>query len=103
MAQTVPLSWSGSFASFGGPLASGGTHSWRAWGDWGQFNRFYLFSAFSDGSVACDIQVQNVSHAQSHDANGKPVDETHFEIHNRHSDGPVMYYFYIAWTTPIEV
>jgi hypothetical protein len=30
--STVPLSWSGRFENFGGPLAPGDTDSWVAWG-----------------------------------------------------------------------
>lgn len=103
MAQVVPLNWYGSFANFGGPLASGDTHYWWArGGDWGRENRFYLFSAFCDGSIAADIEVQHVSHYRTLDT-GNIVDETHFEIHNKGSDAPVYYYFYMAWSDPINV
>jgi hypothetical protein len=102
MAQTVPLNWQGRFENFGGPLASGDTHYWRAWGDFGRENRFYLFSAFCDGSVAADIEVAHVSHFRKLDG-GQIIDETHFEIHNKGSDAPVYYYFYIAWSDPINV
>jgi hypothetical protein len=103
MAQVVPLNWYGSFANFGGPLASGDTHYWwAAGGDWGRENRFYLFSAFCDGSIAADIEVAHVSHYRRLD-NGNIVDETHFEIHNKGSSAPVYYYFYMAWSDAINV
>ncbi|HEX3339907.1 MAG TPA: hypothetical protein VHT68_12135 [Pseudolabrys sp.] len=100
--STVPLSWSGRFENFGGPLASGDTDQWVGWGFLGQENRFYQFTAFCDGSVAADIEVTNVSHYRRLD-NGTIVDETHFDIHNKGSDAPVMYYFYSAWSDPINV
>lgn len=106
MAQTVPLTWSGSFGNFGGPLASGATHSWVGTGEWGAENRFYQFSVFSDGVSVSDLEVRNVTHHRAPGAAGGFVDETHFDIHNRntrHTDPPVMYYFYIAWTNSIMV
>ena len=103
MAQVVPLNWQGSFASFGGPLASGGTDFWFATGgDWGRENRFYLLSAFCDGSVAADIEVQHVSHFRKLEG-GNIVDETHFQIHNNGSAEQVFYFFYMAWSDPINV
>jgi len=100
MAQVVPLNWRGSFVSWGGPLASGDTHSWwAAGGEWGQFNRFYLFSVFGDGSVPATFGVRNIRHRRT--AGGG--DETNFEIHNYGSDAPAYYYFYMAWTDPINV
>jgi hypothetical protein len=100
MAVTVPLNWQGRFENFGGPLASGETHYWTGWGFLGEENRFYLFSAFSDG--AADIEVTNVSHFRNL-VGGQIVDETHFEIHNKGSAAPVYYYFYVAWSDPINV
>jgi len=102
MAQVVPLKWSGSFANSGGPLAPGESHFWWANGDWGRENRFYLFSAFCDGSIAADIEVRNVSHFRRLDG-PNIFDETHFEIFNKGSAGPVFYFFYIAWSDPINV
>ena len=103
MAQVVPLNWSGSFANFGGPLGSGESQFWQASGGaWGRENWFYLFSAFCDGSVAADIEVLHVSHFRALDG-GNIVDETHFEIHNNGSAEPVYYYFYMAWSDPINV
>ncbi|WP_328395566.1 hypothetical protein [Nocardia sp. NBC_00416] len=98
MAQVVPLNWVGSFCNFGGPLASGETdYWWAAGGDWGRDNRAYLFTAFCDGSVAAEIVVRNIGHYRS------GHDETRFEIHNSGSSQPVYYYFYIAWSSPIEI
>lgn len=100
----VPLNWRGSFANFGGPLASGETHFWQAsGGDWGRENRFYLFSAFCDGSIAADIEVQHVSHFRELAADGSIIDQTHFQIHNNGSAQPVFYFFYMAWSDPINV
>jgi hypothetical protein len=104
MAQVVPLKWYGSFANWGGPLASGESdHWWAAGGDWGRENRFYLFSAFGDGTVPAEIEVLHVSHYSSGGLEGNIVEETHFEIRNNGSAGPVFYYFYMAWSDPITV
>lgn len=105
MAQTVPLNWSGRYENSGGPLASGDTHYWRAWGDFGKENRFYLFSVFTDGQVAAEVEVAHVAHYRKPPDGGVGpfVDETHFQIHNNGSDAPVYYYFYIAWSDPINV
>jgi hypothetical protein len=104
MAQVVPLNWVGSFASFGGPLASGQSHFWQASGGaWGRENRFYLFSAFCDGSIAADIEVMHVSHFRTLGGSGQIIDQTRFEIHNNGSDAPVNCYFYMAWSDPINV
>jgi hypothetical protein len=102
MAQIVPLNWAGRFENFGGPLASGETHDWWGSGFLGNENRFYMFSAFCEGNVAAEIEVQHVSHYRREDG-GKIVDETHFQIHNNGSDAPVYYYFYAAWSDPINV
>jgi hypothetical protein len=101
--QAVPLTWSGQFLNFAGPLASGDSDSWLATGTFGQENRFYVFSAFSDGTVAAELEVQHVSHYRRSDG-GSLVDETHFEVHNRGSAEPVtQYYVYIAWSDPVNV
>jgi hypothetical protein len=68
----------------------------------GKGERFYLFSAFCDGSIAADIEVAHVSHYRRLDG-PNIFDETHFEIHNKGSDAPVYYYFYMAWSDPINV
>jgi hypothetical protein len=104
MAQIVPLNWKGAFANFGGPLASEATDYWWArGGEWGRENRLYVFSAFCDGPVAADIEVRSVSHYRRLQPDGSLFDETHFEIHNKGSDAPVYYYFYMGWSDPINV
>ena len=99
----VPLNWSGQFGGYSGPLASGASDHW--WGDgvFGRENRFYLFTASCEGEVAAEIEVRNVSHYRRTDNNGQFVDETHFEIHNNGSAEPVYYFFYVAWSDPINV
>ena len=84
-------------------MGSGQSDFWVASGGWGAENRFYLFSAFCEGEVAAEIEVAHVSHFRALQADGSILDETHFEIHNNGSDQPVPYYFYIAWSDPINV
>ena len=103
MAQAVALGWTGQYAGMGGPLASGASDPWVAWGDWGQENRFYSVTAFCDGSIAADIQVVNLSHYRVLNPDGTITDETHFQIRNNGSPAPVYYYFYYAWSDPINV
>ncbi len=69
----------------------------------GKINRFYLFSAFSDFAVLANIQVTDVWSVTGTAADGTPIEETHFNIHNRGSATPVSYYFYMSWTDGINV
>jgi hypothetical protein len=103
MPHVVPLNWSGSFGGYGGPLASGESHHWWGNGVFGDANRFYLITASCEGAVAAEISVRNLSHYRRTDSTGRFVDETHFDIHNNGSAEPVYYYFYVAWSTPINV
>jgi hypothetical protein len=106
MAQVVPLNWSGSYCTYGGPIAPGQSgYFYARYGDWGQINRFYLFQAFTDGTVDADVQVQNVSLHQRPDPSqpGGVYGETLFEIHVNSAPQPVMVYCYIAWSDPINV
>lgn len=72
------------------------------WRRVGKRESFLPVSALCDGSIAADIEVARVSHYRRLD-NGGIFDETHFEIHTKGSAAPVMYYFYMAWSDPINV
>ena len=101
--MSVPLNWQGSYIASGGPLEQGWTHDWWATGVWGKENRFYVFSVFAEGPPAGDIEVRSVSHFRRLREDGTLDDQTHFEVHNKASDGPIYYHIYIGWSDPINV